>query len=129
MKSMAILAAAAGALALTAAPVAAQSAAKAPVPRGNQNQWVDIMGAPQEMQDRLVGQRLVIAFTLAVGATGRPTGCTHDGRGALGADFGALTCTQAMRRARFTPAADAAGDPVEGKWSGRAVWCYGDSCL
>jgi len=128
MKHIAILAAA-GALALTAAPAAAQSAVKAPVPRGNQSQWVDILGAPQEMQDRLVGQRLVVAFTLAVGPHGRPTECTHDGQGALGADFGTLTCTQVMRRARFTPAADAAGNPVEGTWSGRAVWCYGDSCL
>ena len=129
MKHIAILAAAAGVLALTVAPVAAQSLAKAPIPKGSQAGWVDIMGAPQEMQDRLIGQRLVIAFTLAVGATGRPTGCTHDGREALGQEFGALTCEQAMRRARFFPAADAAGNPVESKWSGRAVWCYGDSCL
>lgn len=129
MKSGAILVAVAGVLALMTTPVAAQSLAKAPVPRGSAAQWIDIMGAPPEMQERLIGQRLVIAFTLAVGATGRPTACTHEGRDALGAEFGALTCQQMMRRARFAPAADAAGNPVEGKWSGRAVWCYGDSCF
>jgi hypothetical protein len=127
MKSGAILMA--GMLALTATPGAAQSLAKAPVPKGIPNNWIDIMGAPQEMQDRLIGQRRDIRFTLAVGATGRPTGCTHNGSDALGRDVGALTCEQAMRRARFTPAADVAGNPVAGQWSGRAVWCYGDSCL
>ena len=128
MKSGTILAAA-GVLALMATPVAAQSLAKLPIPKGRQSDWIDIMGAPPEMQDRLIGQRLVIAFTLAVGTTGRPTSCTHDGRDALGAEFGALTCEQMMRRARFTPGADAAGNPVESRWAGRAVWCYGDSCL
>ncbi|KQZ64609.1 hypothetical protein ASD67_09140 [Sphingopyxis sp. Root1497] len=128
MKSGAILGAM-GALALAAAPAAAQSLAKPPIPKSNQAQWVDIMGASQEMQDRLVGQRLVIAFTLAVGPHGRPTECTHEGEGALGAEFGALTCTQVMRRARFTPATDDVGNPVDGRWSGRAVWCYGDSCF
>lgn len=99
----------------------AQSLASNPVPRGNLSNWLDVEAAPPELMKQL-NNRLTVRFTLSVGPDGRPTGCTHDGRTNRDKQFGELTCSQMKRRARFHPAKDAQGLPVNGTYSNTATW-------
>lgn len=110
--------------ALVAATTAtAQYGGSKPVPRGNASSWLDIQAAPPKLMKKLKKEeQLKIRFTLSVGPDGRAMGCTHDGRKKLDKQFGELTCSQLMRRARFTPAKDAQGSPVNGTYSNVATW-------
>ena len=101
----------------------AQYAASNPVPRGNPGSWVDIEAAPPKLIKKLKKDKAIrIRFTLSVGPEGRATGCTHDASKKLDVEFGELTCSQVMRRARFNPAKDTQGTPVSGKYSSVATW-------
>ena len=102
MKSAVLLIGAGTVLATTTA--LAQVAVTQPVPRGNAGQWVDIASASPEQLKKLEGRSVPINYTLTVGPHGRATACTHDGKQAMGKEFGDLTCTQLLRRARFTAA-------------------------
>ena len=71
----------------------------------------------------LRGQGIQTSVVVAVGVSplGRATGCsiaTSSGYEALDR----LTCDIFMRRARFTPAVDATGQPVAGSMSRRVSW-------
>ena len=101
---------------------AAQYSASNPVPRGDPGRWLDVQAAPPALLKKLKKNKIKIRFTLSVGPDGRATGCTHDGKKKLDKEFGELTCSQMTRRARFNPAKDAHGSPVNGKYSNVATW-------
>lgn len=106
-----------------ATAASAQYSASSPVPRGNPGAWLDVQAAPAELMKKLKKkEKIKIRFTLSVGPDGRPAGCTHDGRKTLAKQFGELSCSQLMRRARFSPAKDAQGAPVNGTYSNVATW-------
>lgn len=101
----------------------AQYAGSNPVPRGNAGAWLDIQAAPPALMKKLKKkEEIKIRFVLSVGPDGRAAGCTHDGKKKLAKQFGELTCSQLTRRARFTPAKDAQGSPVNGTYSSYATW-------
>lgn len=60
-------------------------------------------------------------FEMVVNAEGRPRSCTitvSSGKVALDE----ATCNAFMKRARFTPAKDASGQPVAGRYRGNVTW-------
>lgn len=60
-------------------------------------------------------------FEMVVTAEGRPRSCTvtsSSGKTALDT----ATCNAFMRRARFSPAKDSGGQPVEGRYRGSVTW-------
>ncbi|MEY4869080.1 MAG: hypothetical protein RIS11_274 [Pseudomonadota bacterium] len=60
-------------------------------------------------------------FEMLVAADGRPTSCNvtvSSGTAALDT----ATCNAFMRRARFSPAKNASGQPVEGRYRGSVTW-------
>jgi TonB family protein len=60
-------------------------------------------------------------FEMEVAADGRPTGCTitnSSGHAALDV----ATCNAFMKRARFTPAKDASGFVIAGRYRGSVTW-------
>lgn len=62
-----------------------------------------------------------VAFSLSVGADGRPTACSVTGSSGS-AILDSTTCRLLMMRARFEPARDAGGRPTTDTVSGRIVW-------
>lgn len=60
-------------------------------------------------------------FEMRVGADGKPQSCivtVSSGRDALDK----ATCNAFMKRARFSPAKDASGRPVDGRYRGNVTW-------
>ena len=60
-------------------------------------------------------------FDLMVGADGRPLSCTttvSSGHKALDD----TACNAFLKRARFSPAKDASGNPVTGRYKGSVTW-------
>ena len=62
-----------------------------------------------------------VAFSLAVGADGRPTGCSVTASSGS-AILDSTTCRLLMMRARFEPARDSKGRPTTDSVAGRIVW-------
>lgn len=58
---------------------------------------------------------------IAVSPQGRPTGC-HIVSSAGFYEMDRAVCTTFMRRARFTAAMDAGGNPVEGQYEAKVTW-------
>jgi periplasmic protein TonB len=63
----------------------------------------------------------VVGFTLDVGPEGRVTACAVT-RSSGSSALDGTTCRLMTSRARFTPAVDAAGEPVADHLAGRIVW-------
>jgi protein TonB len=107
---------------LAAAMILAGAPATGPTPRGSPGNWImpdDYPHLESPPPQSLVGYRL------DVGADGHATGCTIvSSSGSPSLD--SATCQLVARRARFVPAADAAGTPVAGTWSGRVHWASPD---
>jgi len=75
---------------------------------------------PSDLKDMLIEG--VTTVSIAVGIDGRATGCAIEQTSGYRA-FDAATCDVLMRRGRFAPAKDAAGDPVESVYAKRKfVW-------
>lgn len=71
------------------------------------------------------GDAGVVSAHLTVGADGRASGCKTTETSGSGA-LDKLTCDIAMRRARFTPAHDAAGQPAAGDYWIAVTWGTND---
>jgi hypothetical protein len=84
------------------------------LPVGNPGDWVVTADYPQGMLTS--GYQGVVDFRLIVGADGKPTNCIIQ-QTSRPADFAAASCRALMRRAKFSPAIDAAGNPVISYWS------------
>ena len=90
-----------------------------PFPRGNPGGWVSPSDYPaRSLRDEVEG---TTGFRLTIGRDGVPTGCTVT-RSSGSADLDEATCRSLGKRARFSPATDAAGNPVEGSWTSRVRW-------
>lgn len=66
----------------------------------------------------------VVIIRMIIGLDGTPTGCVAAKTGENSA-LEAFTCEPLMKRARFTPAKGAAGDPIPSYWTTRVVWQSG----
>ncbi len=62
-----------------------------------------------------------VGFRLMVGKDGKPTSC-HVQSSTNQADFDAISCRLLMRRARFTPALDSEGNPIESYWASSVIF-------
>lgn len=67
-----------------------------------------------------------VAFDIAVSAAGRVTGCTITQSSGI-PSLDEETCRFLVRRARFRPALDRQGRPVEGRWQSRMHWRVPDA--
>lgn len=86
------------------------------MPTANPAQWLPY-------DDHLVsiaaqGQRAIIHFRLIVDTNGRPVSC-HIQQSTRPSRFDDVVCKAFMRRARFTPALDAAGAPIASHYVNR----------
>jgi protein TonB len=66
-------------------------------------------------------QQGTVRFRLEVGPDGRVTGCTIL-RSSRSAALDSTTCALMRRRARFTPATDAVGNPVQSSIEEEFTW-------
>jgi periplasmic protein TonB len=76
---------------------------------------------PREGRDARIGSSVVIAIT--VGTDGQPKGC-RVARASPDAAADRITCELAMKRFRFRPATNAAGQPVESVYGWQQRWFY-----
>ena len=102
-----------------AAPPPPSFTPKGAAPKGRPGDWVTTNDYPSRaLNENRAG---TTSFRLSVGPDGRATGC--DITGSSGSpDLDAATCSNLMRRARFTPATDGEGKPVSGSYSNRTRW-------
>lgn len=109
----------AAALSVAPLPAAAQTSSEAAPATGNLAGLVTYEDYPQEALDR--GEQGAVQVQLTVGTDGRVKRCeiaSSSGSGLLDS----RTCEIMLERARFTPARDARGRPVEGSFSQRITW-------
>ncbi|MDB5736695.1 MAG: energy transducer TonB [Sphingomonas bacterium] len=103
------------------APVAppAPSQASGLKPRGDPAGWASSDDYPPgALRNEEQGSTGIV---LAVGPDGKPTGCTVS-RSSGFPDLDDVTCKLMMRRARFTPAKDAAGNGLATTWPKSIRW-------
>lgn len=67
------------------------------------------------------GENAIVRFRMMVGADGMPTQCFVQ-QATMSPEFIKLTCDLLMKRARFTPALDAAGKPVASFYTNAVRW-------
>ena len=88
-------------------------------PRGNPASWIVNEDYPK--QTSRVPMAGVVEFRLKVGRNGRPNACEILSSSSF-ALLDSTTCSIMMRRARFCPATNRKGRPIEGTWSSRVRW-------
>lgn len=86
---------------------------KAPVPIGSPRDWIKPKDYPANALQQYKGG--MIYFRLSIDASGKPTQCAIQ-RAVNEGEFALTTCSVLMKRARFQPALDAAGNPVPSFW-------------
>jgi protein TonB len=110
-----------GAVSLVASsPGSAEPAVVAsPVPRASPVSLVSYEDYPASAL--AAGEQGRVDFRLTVAPTGRVRDCVVTASSGSAALDGA-TCRLMISRARFTPARDSTGSPVEGSFEGNLVW-------
>ena len=89
-----------------------------PKAKGSPGNWVPESQYPRAaLREKREGR---VGFTLAVGANGRPTGCTVTSSSGH-ADLDAAACDNLMKRAKFDPATED-GQAVAGSYSNVVTW-------
>ena len=92
---------------------------KSAQPKGNPANWATTNDYPtRALREEREG---VTGFRVTVGTDGRATGCDVTSSSGS-ADLDQATCSNVMRRARFTPATDGEGNPTTGSYSSRVRW-------
>ena len=100
-------------------PPAPKFSPKAAQPKGNPGSWATTNDYPtRALREEREG---VTGFRVTVGTDGRATGCDVTSSSGS-ADLDQATCSNVMRRARFTPATDGEGNPTTGSYSSRVRW-------
>ncbi|MGE3747394.1 MAG: energy transducer TonB [Sphingomonadaceae bacterium] len=104
---------------IDAPPAPKPSIAKPPQPRGRPQNWLSTDDYPSSaIREGVEG---VTGYRLDIGTDGRVAGCSvTSSSGSRILDD--TTCRLLSRRARFTPAQDAAGNPIASSYSGRTRW-------
>jgi TonB family protein len=100
-------------------PVSLIGKAQTAQPRGNPGFWVSTADYPASAL--AAQQEGTTSFRLIIGPDGKPTECIITQSSGVAALDGA-TCSNAQRRARFTPALDSVGNPTIGSYSNRVTW-------
>jgi protein TonB len=95
------------------------SQASGPKPRGNPGDWANSDDYPPSAQRNQEQGRT--GFKLDVGADGKATNCTVTSSSGF-ADLDQTACRVLLRRARFTPAKDTAGNAIPSSYSSTVVW-------
>lgn len=90
-----------------------------PAPKTNPNNWFTSDDYPT-VASELYKQALV-SFRLLVDDTGKPTNCLIQ-RSHNDEIFNKMTCEKLMRRARFKPAQDEHGNPVNAYYTDNITW-------
>lgn len=90
-----------------------RSLTRAVAPAGNPGEWMTASDYPPALRN--AGKIGLVQFRLSVGADGTPTAC-HIQRSTRPAEFDEAVCKVLIRRARFTPALDANGQPIASYW-------------
>lgn len=99
-------------------PPPPQKASKAS-PRGNPANWATANDYPSRaLREERTG---TTGFRVTVGGDGRVVSCEITSSSGH-PDLDQATCANVTRRARFTPAKDAAGNPVQDTYSNRIRW-------
>jgi TonB family protein len=96
-----------------------ESANQPALPKGNPGMWITTNDYPSRaLQENREG---IVVFRLAVGSDGKVKSCTiaqtsgHE-------DLDTAACSNVTRRARFSPATDANGNPIDGVYENRIRW-------
>ena len=90
-----------------------------PSPKGNPGFWVTTNDDPtRALREERAG---TTAFRVTVGPDGYVTACTITSTSGS-PDLDEATCSNVTRRARFSPAIDANGNPTTGSYSNRIRW-------
>lgn len=92
---------------------------KTPEPVGNPGSWATSLDYPAKPRQGIF--RGLIPFRLAIDTKGAVTGC-YVAKDAGPEQFVLLTCQVLVARAKFSPAADASGNPVQSFWVGTIYW-------
>lgn len=90
-----------------------------PVPTESPGNWIRSGDYPRTALDG--GKSAIIRFRLVIDAAGRVTGCSVPSA-TKGEVFEKVTCELLTKRARFTPALDAAGKPVASYYVNSVTW-------
>lgn len=92
---------------------------KRAVPKGNPGNWATTNDYPSRaLNEEREG---TTGFRVSVGPDGRASSC--DVTSSSGSpDLDAATCSNVLRRARFTPATDGEGNPTTDSYSNRIRW-------
>ena len=107
-----------------AAPPPAVTFAEGPRPRAQMQSLIDLGDYPASALR--AGEQGTTRVELIVAPNGRATGCTvTKSSGSTALD--SATCRILLSRARFTPARDTTGSPVESRYSTAIRWSYADS--
>ena len=100
-------------------PPAAPQKAEGAKPRGNPASWASSDDYPASSLRS--GDQGTTGFRIEIGTDGRVTSCSVT----KSSGFPALddtTCKMVTRRAKFTPAKDASGNPIADNYSSRVRW-------
>lgn len=96
-----------------------QDLSSPPTPIDNSGSWfTEASYPPRAAREERQG---AVSYDLTIGADGSVLGCQASGPPG-NADLEMATCDAILTRARFNPAADAAGKPVGGEYSGTVHW-------
>ena len=93
-----------------------------PRPSGRPNTWIRPADYPRAMLT--AGKQALVSFRLMVDAVGTPTACEIQ-RSYNDKKFNEVTCALLIRRARFSPALDAKGQPVSSYYLNTVRWIMG----
>lgn len=102
-----------------AAPPPAAGGLRVARPTGNPGEWVTENDYPAKALRE--GAEGTTAFHLTIGGDGTVTGCTVTSSSGS-AELDDLTCRLISQRARFSPALNAKGQPIEGSYNSRIRW-------
>lgn len=96
-------------------PVLMRSLSKRPEPLKSPGEWIKNDDYPRSQA--ITGDRAIVRFRLDVSEAGKVTGCNVLSA-ANSVEFNRITCEKLRLRARFSPALDAAANPVKSYWQG-----------
>jgi len=101
------------------APPRLPGSSRGPTPKGNPGDWVTEDDYPMvALRDDIEG---TVGFVLAIAPDGRPTSCKVESSSYSEA-LDTHTCKLLTERARFHPATDPEGRPVEGRYRSTVRW-------
>lgn len=95
------------------------SLARSAVPKGSSGSWASANDYPSRALRE--GHEGTTQFNLTVGVNGRATGCEITTSSGF-PELDTATCLNMVRRARFDPALNEDGEPVDGNWESSVNW-------